>query len=315
MTENGNPLISIVIPARNEQQDIGDTLETCLALDYAPKEIIVVDDSTDRTPQIVAGYAHRGVRLIHRERNSNGCCGARNLGMQTARGEIIVIFNSDNRPAPDFIQRLLAHYRAGADYVVVQSVVQNRQVLWSRFIWAVEREGLSKGLPLEWSEGFSCRRAAAEAVGYIPGDFPVPFCRDWRFGQALHDAGYTKHTDLSIEMGHVAPGTLGEYWRIQVWKGTHIAPTRYYFGRLSLPVIALIESARALRTLASIVLVVPVAWREARYARHAEHPIRELAGFWVAQAVQSLAQTVGAFRGLATLARAEGWRGPGRLAG
>jgi uncharacterized protein (DUF2126 family) len=75
------PLVSIVIPARNEVRDIAATLDTILAIDYEPKEILVVDDSTDETPDIVVRYAGRGVRLIHREQNRNGCCGARNLGM------------------------------------------------------------------------------------------------------------------------------------------------------------------------------------------------------------------------------------------
>ena len=115
------PLVSIVIPARNEGADIARTLEVCLDIDYAPKEIIVVDDSTDDTPAIVASYAERNVRLIHRTQNDNGCCGARTTGMRQAAGVIVVLLNADARPAPDFIDRILTHYRDGADYVIVRS--------------------------------------------------------------------------------------------------------------------------------------------------------------------------------------------------
>ena len=82
------PSFSLIIPTRNEAEDIRHTLERCLALDYDRKEIIVVDDSSDETPRIVSEYAARGVRLIHREENVDGCCGARNAGMRAAPGSV-----------------------------------------------------------------------------------------------------------------------------------------------------------------------------------------------------------------------------------
>src|SRR6185369_48454 len=98
---NTRSLITIVIPTRNEAADITDTLEACLALDDSAKEILVIDDSVDDTPDVVRLFADRGVRLFHRERNSNGCCGARNEGIRRATGEIVVLLNADARPAPD----------------------------------------------------------------------------------------------------------------------------------------------------------------------------------------------------------------------
>jgi glycosyltransferase involved in cell wall biosynthesis len=44
---------SIIIPTYNEERGIGATLEALLSLDYPDREIIVVDDSSDRTPEIV----------------------------------------------------------------------------------------------------------------------------------------------------------------------------------------------------------------------------------------------------------------------
>ena len=50
----GEPRVSVIVPARNEEEDIGATLEALLALDYSNYEIIAVDDrSTDRTGQIL----------------------------------------------------------------------------------------------------------------------------------------------------------------------------------------------------------------------------------------------------------------------
>ncbi len=53
-TPNGEPRVSIVVPARNEEEDIRETLRQLLALDYSNYEIIAVNDrSTDRTGQIM----------------------------------------------------------------------------------------------------------------------------------------------------------------------------------------------------------------------------------------------------------------------
>src|SRR5258708_15960227 len=53
-TPNGEPGVSIVVPARNEEEHIRETLVQLLALDYSNYEIIVVNDrSTDRTGQIM----------------------------------------------------------------------------------------------------------------------------------------------------------------------------------------------------------------------------------------------------------------------
>ena len=91
---------SIIIPTYNEAADIAATLEALLGLDYGDKEIIVVDDSTDRTPEIVRRYVDRGVRLIHP--GGGGRCEARNLGIREAAGEVVVAAQCRRAPAGRF---------------------------------------------------------------------------------------------------------------------------------------------------------------------------------------------------------------------
>jgi glycosyltransferase involved in cell wall biosynthesis len=314
MSTSENPLISIVIPARNERHDIRATLDACLAIQYAPKEIIVVDDSTDDTPSIVTEYAERGVRLVHREANRNGCCGARNLGMQLARGEIIVLLNADNRPAPDFLARLTEHYRNGADYVVVRSRVMNLDSLWARYIAAAESEWLSHRPPMEWSEGFSCRRSAAEAVHYIPGDFAVPFCRDWRLGLTLNHAGFVKHQDMNIDMAHIAPATLKEFWHNHLWRGGMSPLSTFYLSSQPLPLVYVREGLRALRSAVKIVFVVPAWLNVWKLMPFASHGRLEFPAMLTAYTTQQVALSVGALKALLRLTRVvtgsdSSWRG------
>jgi hypothetical protein len=299
------PLVSIIIPAKNEAEDIRRTLEACIALDYPGKEIIVVDDSTDETPDIVVGFASRGVRLIHRAKNSNGCCGARNEGMRVARGEIVVLLNADAVPSTDFLVRIMEHYRRGADYVIVRSTVMNQELAWGRLIEAEGRQYFTTDPDAQWSEGFSCRREAAVAVGLIPGDFPVPFCRDWRLGAALSAAGYRKVTDLTIPMRHVVPRDLGAYWRHCIWRGSLLPPAARYFGGRSVLVVALREVLRAVRTLTLTVLVVPGLVRALRLTGHSERGAGDLLPLWVAAVVRDLGMMVGCFRGVRAVASAD----------
>jgi hypothetical protein len=216
--------------------------------------------------------------------------------------------NADNVPRPDFLRRLLPHYQNGADYVIVRSVVLNSENFWGKLIWAAGMARLSTNPTMEWSEGFSCRRVAAETVGYIPGDFPVPFCRDWRFGAALNQAGFKKYVDLSIAMEHICPSTLRAFWRNQVWRGSMSAPTTFYFRHLSMPLIALREILRAAKTLLGILLVVPVLLQSVRYSTYTPGRWRNVPGLFIAQVIQSLAQTVGSCKGLGRLIQVEGWR-------
>ena len=163
---------SIIIPTYNEEKDIADTLEALVKLVHQDKEIIVVDDSTDSTPDIVLRYQNKGVRLI-RPSKKEGRCGARNIGIQSADGDIVVIFNADVRPQPDFLNRLILHYENGADYVLVKAEVSNMDDLFARYTDAAGKHNYQGATWIEWSEGFSCKRE----IAFKAGLFPVGFSR------------------------------------------------------------------------------------------------------------------------------------------
>jgi cellulose synthase/poly-beta-1,6-N-acetylglucosamine synthase-like glycosyltransferase len=89
------PLISIIVPAHNEEKCIEGTLETLLEIDYPRKEIIVVDDgSTDRTYEIATRYIPKGVKIIRRIQG--GKWAALNYGLLFSKGEIIVTIDADS---------------------------------------------------------------------------------------------------------------------------------------------------------------------------------------------------------------------------
>lgn len=65
-TLNELPSITVAIPARNETVDLQKCLDSLLMSDYPKLEILVLDDSSQnkRTPEIIKGYAHSGVRFL-----------------------------------------------------------------------------------------------------------------------------------------------------------------------------------------------------------------------------------------------------------
>lgn len=103
------PFITITIPAYNAEQSIGAAIDNVLASDYPRdrREIIVVSDcSTDRTDEIVRGYASQGV-ILHRLAQRSGKTAAENAVGRVARGEIIVNMDATVRIRPQSLRALI----------------------------------------------------------------------------------------------------------------------------------------------------------------------------------------------------------------
>lgn len=86
--------ISVVVPIRNEEKFIAMTLNGLLGQDYPPDafEVLVVDgDSTDASRKVVDDYVqdHEHVQLLHNPRVWSSA--ARNIGIENAQGEIVII--------------------------------------------------------------------------------------------------------------------------------------------------------------------------------------------------------------------------------
>ena len=91
-------LLSIIIPAYNEEKNLKTTLESLIETDYNNKEIIVVDDgSTDNTYHIASQFTKRltqGRFSVLRKRNG-GKSTAINYGIRCSKGEIIAVIDAD----------------------------------------------------------------------------------------------------------------------------------------------------------------------------------------------------------------------------
>lgn len=103
MKEFDTPLVSVVIPAYNEEKYISRCIETLLAQSYDNIEIIVVDDgSTDKTKDIVKRFP---VKLLEQDHKGSGA--ARNLGSKESIGEILLFLDSDMEFDKNYIYELI----------------------------------------------------------------------------------------------------------------------------------------------------------------------------------------------------------------
>lgn len=107
------PLVTLTVPAYNEEAAIGGTLERILALDYPEgcRQILVISDaSTDRTDEIVRGYANRGVELL-RLPQRGGKTAAENAARSHLRGDIVVNTDASVRLDARSLKPLVAAFR------------------------------------------------------------------------------------------------------------------------------------------------------------------------------------------------------------
>jgi glycosyltransferase involved in cell wall biosynthesis len=164
--------VGVVIPSYNEGNDLIETLRSVLNQSCPFIEVIVVDDSSDGTDQLVTETFGERVRLIHRD-SPQGRCSARNMGVRLSTAEIVIILNADVCLPFNFCERIQAKYREeNCDALGVETIITNVDHPYPRYLQA-----LHSGYPKEklgWTEGFSVRRSAFLKTKGFPDGFPVP---------------------------------------------------------------------------------------------------------------------------------------------
>jgi len=125
-------LVSILIPAYNAEQWIGETIRSALNQTWSRKEIVVVDDgSSDGTFNIAKSFESGNVKVVWQA--NAGACNARNKALSLAQGDYIQWLDSDDLLHPDKI----SHQLNGAEWG------RNSRILltctWGRFFFGHER--------------------------------------------------------------------------------------------------------------------------------------------------------------------------------
>lgn len=105
-------LVSIVMPAYNNERYVGATIRTVLAQTHRDWELLFVDDaSTDKTVEIVESFHDPRIR-IYRNAHNQGAALSRNRALREARGKWIAFLDADDWWHPEKLKRQLAFMKA-----------------------------------------------------------------------------------------------------------------------------------------------------------------------------------------------------------
>jgi len=123
--------VTVIVPAYNEAESVGDTIRSLQTQTAPPREIIVVDDcSTDGTGQVARAL---GVTVVRPRANTGSKAGAQNVALPSVQTPLTMALDADTVLAPDAIERLLPAFdrppvAAACGFVLPRRV----ETLWER---------------------------------------------------------------------------------------------------------------------------------------------------------------------------------------
>ena len=112
-------MISVLLPVRNVEAYLEAAVDSVLNQTFRDFELVVVDDdSTDRTPEIIARYAAQDSRVRVIRTHRLGSAGAANLGLQHCRYPWVAIMHGDDVSLPTRLERQYAMTATDPDVVI-----------------------------------------------------------------------------------------------------------------------------------------------------------------------------------------------------
>lgn len=220
------PLVSVIVPARNEADNIGPLLESLCRTSYGPVEILVVDDRSSDDTATRAGAvaaADPRVRVLSGQDPPPGWYGkpwACYQGWGQARGEILAFTDADTRHQPEVLAHAVgALQQSDADLLTIVTG-QDCVSFWERLI--MPQFWLPLGLRYH-PERVNAARRARDVIAN--GQF-IMVRRDAYLRAGTHEA--VRHEvaeDLAL-----AQAFLGTGLRVRMWWADDLVRTRMYTG-------------------------------------------------------------------------------------
>jgi GT2 family glycosyltransferase len=199
--------VSVVVPAAGDRESLQSVVEIS-AQDPATLEVIVVDDTANGDlPPLPLARIVRGRCL--------GPAAARQVGVEEARGDVVLLLDDDVVPETGLISAHRRHHLAapgivvvgttpfvisagtGADLIATRIHAQEYEERARRY-----RQGGQDPLPHLWGGNVSLRREDALAVGIYSDEFTLRYHEDRDFGLRLHAAGLRGVYDPALIAHH-----------------------------------------------------------------------------------------------------------------
>jgi cellulose synthase/poly-beta-1,6-N-acetylglucosamine synthase-like glycosyltransferase len=140
------PLVSILVPAYNEEHSIANTIESLKKLRYQRVEFIILNDgSKDRTSAVVSRSIRNDSRFIFIDNKVNkGKAAVLNQGISIAKGEFVATMDADSIVEPRILQKTVPYFDDPSTGAVTVSVKVNKPKSW-----------LDKMIAMEYAIGLS----------------------------------------------------------------------------------------------------------------------------------------------------------------
>ena len=210
-------LISVIIPAFNEEKTIGECLKSLKNQSYKQIEIIVVDDgSSDSTRNLVKDFPN--ITLLVQSHKGPGQ--ARNLGVVKSKGDILTFVDADMTFDKNFIRDLVKPIVEGKTIGTFSKneMVKNNENIWSN-CWNINKNlprdrMIAKNFPDEAPVFRAIIKKEFERVGGFETN--GQYTDDWSLSRKLGK----KSTVVSGAMYyHFNPDNLLEIWMQARWIG------------------------------------------------------------------------------------------------
>ena len=206
------PLLSIIIPAFNARDHLGQCLDALLESSYTSYEIIVVDDaSTDNTAQIALD---KGATVLKRSQRS-GPAAARNDAAVRAKGDILFFVDADVLVARETValvaKRFIDHPELDAlfgSYDIhppESNFFSQYKNLSHHYVHQQSRE---EAVTFWAGCGAIRREVFQKAAGFDQEQYKRPSIEDIELGYRLRDMGHKILLDKALQVKHLKKWTL-----------------------------------------------------------------------------------------------------------
>ncbi|HKZ34752.1 MAG TPA: glycosyltransferase, partial [Patescibacteria group bacterium] len=250
------PFVSIHVATYNEKRVVNRLLTACTSQDYPNYEVVIADDSTDETVDILEQWkSHPRVKISHRPTREGFKGGALGYALEKTdpNAEFVIIFDADFIPYPDTISQFLKYFKASTgklekfqDYydshvAAIQGYqwhVLNKSENWvtrgvrSEFAgsYVMERSGneIFGGLKMIAGSVYMIRRDVLQAFGW-----GTSITEDFELTLKIYEAGYKVVYTPYIQAPSECVSTLKRLIRQRMrWAEGHSFNVKKMFTRL-----------------------------------------------------------------------------------
>ena len=234
------PFVTVMLATYNEASVVDRLLGAVTKIDYPNFEVIVADDSTDKSTleRLRPWQEKHGIKVVHRESRSGFKAGALNNALRHANSkcEYLALFDADYVPGKDILWEMVGDF-CRDDIAAVQgytkhtlNAAQNyitRSVSLSFSAYCLEdmpaRALLGGFIPI-FGSVFMLRKFALESVGGFNGH---SITEDYDLASKLVARGYSVLYDENISAPAECPSTMHAFLRQQMrWAEGQVRDTR-----------------------------------------------------------------------------------------